>query len=505
VRKLLNTWTLLLLLAPALGQTGQRLVPPDATVMRKLQIAPMSSGVDVVIICTQPVVPQIQRLTNPERLVIDLPNTVVGSQSRLIPVASADVKSVRVEQFQNKPAITRVVLDLTGNRDYALENDGARLLVHVHAVKAATAPPPAPPVAQPPPPAPNAASTAAPTPAPLPPAPARTVAPTPAPVPAPTIAATPPPATAPTPATAHITRPVGAVTVAGARVPSGSSVTAGGQTTVLQLARGGEVRVCPGTTVSVTPSKDGRDMMLAMGTGAVELDYHLPGASDTILTPDFRISLTGPGEFRYAISSDSKGDTCVRGLLGNGSPATVAELIGDGTYQVKPEEQIVFRSGLLGRTDANVPLECGCPPPSSPPLLASSQMPATNAAQMALGSSSPAVVPPPPSIPIGAANPSAPPALPVGAALPPAQQPQVHVQVDTPFVFRASPAPEVSKQASALPLPRPPTPGWKESPSPPPAKPPAITVVAAKAPPQKPNENKGFFHGLKRFFAAIFR
>jgi hypothetical protein len=476
VHTLLKTWTILLLLASAPGQSG-RFVPPDATVMRKLQIAPLSTGVDVAIICTKPVVPQLQRLTKPDRLVIDLPNTVVGSQSRLIPVASEDVKSVRVEQFQNKPAITRVVLDLAGNREYALESDGTRLLVHVHAQKVAQAPAPAPPVPQPPP---------------SPPA-------------TPAMAATTPPAPAPTPVNSRITRPVGAVTVAGARVPSGSSVTAGGQTTVLQLARGGEVRVCPGTTVSVTPSKDGRDMMLAMGTGTIELDYHLPGASDTILTPDFRISLNGPGEFRYAISADSKGDTCVRGLLGNGSPATVAELIGDGTYQVKPEEQIVFRSGVLARTDTNIPLECGCPPLSAPPLLASSQLPATNPAQMALGGSSLTVVPPPPSIPSGAANAGVPPALPVATGLPPAEQAQVHVQVDTPFVYRAAPNPEVTKQASALPLQRPPIPGWKENPAAPPPKAPASTATPAKTAVSKPDQGKGFFHGLKRFFAAIFR
>jgi hypothetical protein len=79
------------------------------------------------------------------------------------------------------------------------------------------------------------------------------------------------------------------------------------------------------------------------------------------------------------------------------------------------------------------------------------------------------------------------------------------VQVDTPFVYRAAPNPEVTKQASALPLPRPPTPGWKESAGAPPAKPPAATVVPAKTTVQKPDQGKGFFHGLKRFFAAIFR
>ena len=421
-------------------------------------------GVPVVeVLSTRPVVPAIQMLDSPTRLVIDLPNARLGLAHKRIPIQKENILAIRADQYQNNPPVTRIVVDLLAPYGYSWDAAGNRLTVRLKPAEDVTAAKKSP--YQPP-----SLSTLAMT--------AR-------------------------PAVVPVTSGAGAVVLAGNRIGAGSSVTAGSDTAVLQLSRGGEVRVCPGTTISVTPAQNKRDLMLGMSTGALEAHYGLEASADSVLTPDFRILFAGPGEFHYAISADSHGNTCVRALMGNTSSAIVSELIGDRIYQVKPAEQAVFRAGQIDKVDSNVPLECGCPPP--PPALLKTSDPetppvpeSTLPARALLGGD--AAAKDPPGNP--ASDTSAPTMLSTGpetAPLPKSQPDDVHIQVDAPFVFNAknraaSQPPEQVELAASLPV--------RDSAA---AQIRLDTVVQPPPAPSAPEtEHHGLMRRLKGFFKAIF-
>jgi hypothetical protein len=295
---------------------------------------------------------------------------------------------------------------------------------------------------------------------------------------------------------------VGDVVLGASRFAAGSSLTAGSETAVLRLAKGGEVRVCPGTTVSLTPANNTKDLMLGMSTGALEMHYALDTSADTVLTPDFRILFAGPGEFHYAVSTDSHGNTCVRGLRGNTASARVSELIGDRSYEVQATEQAVFHTGRIDKVDSQVPVECGCPPPvrvmrtevTPTRIVPDSQSPEKmTLAQASLGEKAPK----PESDPRKSAATATLSSGPETQPLPPSQPDDVHVTVDAPFVFRGKPrqtaAPPVpSEEAAMLPV--------MESSARP------LPVAQVLAPPAPSPEAKPEHHGLfRRIFSAIFR
>ena len=415
-----------------------------------IRIVQEKDGPAVEILSTKPLVPSIQALKDPDRLVIDLPNARLATSEKRIVVDADEIKAMRANQFQQNPPVTRVVLDLLAPRTYSWDVSGNRLVVHLGKN-------------------PNQESSS--------------------PFQPPTVTSVIP---ARQPVVASV-RAAGPLTLAANDGDVGSAITANTETAVVHLSSGGEVDVCPGTTLSLTPSQNRHNLMFSMNAGALEAHLDLDASSDSVLTPDFRILLIGPGEFHYAISADNHGNTCVRALPGNTASAIVTELLGDRTYRVKPTDQLVFRSGQLDRVDMAVPLECGCPPQRDAPLRAATTLPIQPQNAM-LPSSNPAG--PHVSSDASAAIQGA------GARseAPPAND--VHVEITAPFVFHGTDAPPPAVAAanadshpksttdSADPFPTSAHAASKAD---------APGNAAASAPP------RGFFKKLGAFFSRLFR
>ncbi|ABF43128.1 hypothetical protein Acid345_4128 [Candidatus Koribacter versatilis Ellin345] len=210
-----------------------------------------------------------------------------------------------------------------------------------------------------------------------------------------------------------IARIRGSVTLAGGgtTVLSGSSIESGTQPARLELHRGGNLIVCQGTTVSVSASASGRDLMFSFGSGSLESHYTIGASSDSIITPDFRFVVTGPGEFDLDIGISPQGDTCMRSHRESTGGVIVNEQMGDGTYQIKPSDFVVFHKGHIANAQANPQnATCGCPPAPEP----------VRQAEVAKAEPAPAAQP-----------------QPTPAPPPPVASANEHVVAETPFVFNA--------------------------------------------------------------------
>lgn len=281
-------------------------------------------------------------------------------------------------------------------------------------------------------------------------------------------------------------------TAAGLEVSNGSVVTAGEHAATMRLARGGRVRICPGTNLTVNSSPKGQELMFAMSTGSLEGEYPLPATADAILTPDFRILISGPAAVNVSVTATANGDTCVRSR-GIDSYVVVSELMGNDFYRVKPNEQVVFHAGHVANPEENGTMPCGCPSPAQPVEKAEAVPPAS--------------APPPPATPeqkaaVAAAiqdEPAVAATANAASAMPPQPQSQVQVQVDAPMVFQGTGAPPDVTQTLArvhiehLPWPDTPTVA---------AEPPTPTKPAESAIAQNATPKRGFF---RRLFRALFK
>jgi hypothetical protein len=301
----------------------------------------------------------------------------------------------------------------------------------------------------------------------------------------------------------------------GTPIFSGSNVDAGATPAIVRLHRGGQVRVCPKTSVAIRASRgtvgqvaasSSQHLLLSLDTGSLEINYSLGASADSIVTPDFRFVVAGPGEFRLAVGADVSGDACVRTFSGNSAAILISEMMGDGSYQLKPNESVSFHGGRISDFSPGAPA-CGCP--AAPPVLSaetppvksptppptSTEIPSTSSGQqlssqpeLAAGNTMEAAPSPPPPAPTRSAQSEAPVSdASLTSPVPPANPGEVHVQVEAPVVFQAAaPEPEAALlerlpvTGSALPPPQ------------------------VQPPPATSSRRRGFLGHLRGFFAAMF-
>ncbi|MGH9510500.1 MAG: AMIN domain-containing protein [Terriglobales bacterium] len=427
------------------------------------------------IVTDRPVVPSIHKIDAPSRLTIDLPNTSMSLGHKEVPINTDQLGILHLDEEKGANQAVHMVIDLRKPLAYTWEAAGNRLTIRLQSAEpvAATPTPVEPPVQRP------VTSAEAPS--------------------LPGLSSGPQAALVPVTAGGF-----GSVIFAGNRIEPGSTITAGSDTAVLSWGKNGEVHLCPRTTASVTSSSNGHDLMLGMSTGSLETHYNLDASINSVLTPDFRILLAGPGVFQYAISADSRGNTCVGALPGNARPVIVSELMGTGTYEVKPGEQVMFHSGRISLADHNMVGSCGCPAPApimraseaAGPVIPNSKLPSSvqlaqagspvkpERAEAGSGTES--------GIPAPGQDPGS------ETLAPPVSKPNdVQAQVEAPLIFRASDLPPAKKSVA-----KPKESQTVSDPSAQPERtvlpPSRITVITTE------KQHHGFFGKVKGFFRKIF-
>lgn len=166
----------------------------------------------------------------------------------------------------------------------------------------------------------------------------------------------------------------GALEVAGGKaiIAASGTITSGSQTTRVILPHRGELRVCAASSVKLAADSnvaagEAPGLLMAMDHGAVELSFAATSANlknaDTLLTPDFRILIGGPGSADVKVRLGRQGDTCIDNAGANAPYVLVSSVFEGGAYRVQPGQHIMFQHGSLHEVVDQEKEPCGCPPP----------------------------------------------------------------------------------------------------------------------------------------------
>ena len=152
-----------------------------------------------------------------------------------------------------------------------------------------------------------------------------------------------------------------------AYVNASASIRSGNQATHVTLPYRGTMFVCANSMINLAadasvPSGQVPGLLLAMDHGAVEMSFATTRNSDALLTPDFRILISGPGASELKVRLGPGGDTCVDNPGANAPYVLVTSIFDGGNYRVQPGQRVMFQHGSLHEVVDQEPESCGCPP-----------------------------------------------------------------------------------------------------------------------------------------------
>jgi hypothetical protein len=150
-------------------------------------------------------------------------------------------------------------------------------------------------------------------------------------------------------------------------IAANAAITAGDGATHVTLPNRGTLLVCTLTTVKLAADSSARGddvpgLLMAMDHGAVEMSFATSRNSDTLLTPDFRILISGPGALEVKVRLGPKGDTCVDNPGASAPYVLVSSVFDGGAYRVQPGQRVMFQHGSLHEVVDQEKESCGCPP-----------------------------------------------------------------------------------------------------------------------------------------------
>jgi hypothetical protein len=122
-----HLWAVLVLASCAAAQNG---TTAPATV-QNVTVAREGTDLRVEITLSAPVTPSVDTALKPNRILLDLPDTVPGTSPKAVPVNNNGVRQVRTGQHSTLPLVTRIVVDLDQLHLYSVTTEGNRIILSV--------------------------------------------------------------------------------------------------------------------------------------------------------------------------------------------------------------------------------------------------------------------------------------------------------------------------------------------------------------------------------------